>query len=56
VPVPDRCGADGQQYLVCVAFNGDSPIEYWDEERPRKPAPFDLKKVNRRLAPQRRAR
>jgi hypothetical protein len=47
---------DSQQYPVCVAFNGDSPVEYWEEERPRKPAPFDRKKVNRRLAPQRRAR
>ena len=47
---------DSQQYPVCVAFNGDSPVEYWDERRPRKPAPFDLKKVNQRLAPQRRAR
>ena len=47
---------DGRQYPVCVAFNGDSPVEYWDERRPRKPAPFDLKKVNRRRAPQRRAR
>lgn len=47
---------DSQQYPVCVAFNGDSPVEYWDEERPRKPAPFVLKKVNQRLVSQRRAR
>jgi hypothetical protein len=39
-----------QQYPVCVAFQGDSPVEYWDEERPRKPTPFGLNKVNRRLA------
>jgi hypothetical protein len=39
-----------QQYPVCAAFQGDSPVEYWDEERPRKPTPFGLEKVNRRLA------
>ena len=39
-----------QQYPVCVAFKGDSPVEYWDEERPEKPAPFVLKNVNRWLA------
>jgi hypothetical protein len=40
----------GKQYPVCVAFQGDSPVEYWDEERPRKPTPFGLNKINRRLA------
>jgi hypothetical protein len=39
-----------QPYPVCAAFQGDSPVEYWDEERPRKPTPFGLTKVNRRLA------
>jgi hypothetical protein len=39
-----------QQYPVCVAFRGDSPVEYWDEEEPEEPAPFGLKEVNRRLA------
>jgi hypothetical protein len=39
-----------QRYPVCVAFGGDSPVEYWDEERPRKPTPVGLDKVNRRLA------
>jgi hypothetical protein len=33
-----------------VAFGSDSPVEYWDEERPEKPTPFGLEKVNRRLA------
>jgi hypothetical protein len=41
---------DRQPYPVCVAFGGDSPVEYWDEEKPRKPTPFGLEKVNRRLA------
>ncbi len=39
-----------QRYPVCVAFQGDSPVEYWDEGRRRKPTPFGLEKVNRRLA------
>lgn len=39
-----------QQYPVCVAFKGDSPVEYWDEEEPEKPTPFVMKNVNRRLA------
>ena len=39
-----------QQYPVCVAFNGDSPVEYWEERKREKPAPFVLKNVNRRLA------
>jgi hypothetical protein len=39
-----------RQYPVCVAFRGDSPVEYWDEDRPGKPKPFGLKVVNRRLA------
>jgi hypothetical protein len=43
-----ECLVIGQ--AVCVAFQGDSPVEYWDEERPRKPTPFGLTKVNRRLA------
>ena len=41
---------DSQPYPVCVAFKGDSPVEYWDEEEAEKPAPFVMKEVNRRLA------
>jgi hypothetical protein len=37
-------------YPVCVAFRGDSPVEYWSEEEPGEPRPFGLKEVNRRLA------
>jgi hypothetical protein len=37
-------------YPVCVAFDGDSPVEdSWDEHR-RKPKPFRIDAVNRRLA------
>lgn len=39
-----------QEYPVCVAFRGDSPVEYWDEEEPEEPEPFGLNEVNRRLA------
>jgi hypothetical protein len=40
----------GQEYPVCVAFRGDSPVEYWSEEEPEEPRPFGLNEVNRRLA------
>ncbi len=40
----------GQDYPVCVAFRGDSPVEYWSEEDPAEPEPFGLAEVNRRLA------
>jgi len=39
-----------QDYPVCVAFRGDSPVEYWSEEEPEEPEPFGLNEVNRRLA------
>ena len=39
-----------QEYPVCVAFRGDSPVEYWDEEEVEEPEPFGLNEVNRRLA------
>jgi hypothetical protein len=41
---------NGQEYPVCVAFRGDSPVEYWSEEEPEEPRPFGLNEVNRRLA------
>lgn len=40
----------GQDYPVCVAHKGDSPVEYWFEDDPEEPEPFDLARVNRRLA------
>jgi hypothetical protein len=40
----------GQPYPVCVAFSGDSPAEYWDEDDPSDPEPFSLSEVNDRLA------
>jgi hypothetical protein len=39
----------GQDYPVCMAFRGDSPVEYWSEEEPEEPEPFGINEVNRRL-------
>ena len=36
-------------YPVCTAFKHDSPVEYWSEDDPSDPEPFDLDGVNRRL-------
>ena len=40
----------GQDYPVCVGFRGDSPVEYWSEDDPAEPEPFDLADVNHELA------
>lgn len=37
-------------YPVCVAFAGDSPVEYPGGDYEDEPEPFDLDEVNRRLA------
>jgi hypothetical protein len=39
-----------QDYAVCVAFRGDSPVEYWSEDDPAEPEPFVLAEINRKLA------
>ena len=39
----------GQDYPVCVAYKGDSPVEYWCEDDPEEPEPFDLAEVNHNL-------
>ncbi len=39
-----------QLYPVCVAYQGDSPVEYPSEENPQEPEPFSLTEVNRKLA------
>jgi hypothetical protein len=43
-------GDHSKDYPICVAFQGDSPVEYWSEEEPEEPEPFGLKEVGRRLA------
>lgn len=40
----------GQVYPVCVAYQGDSPVEYWSEDDPIEREPFDQAEVSRRLA------
>ncbi len=40
----------GQDYPACVAYKGDSPVEYWSEDDPGEPEPFDMAEVNRELA------
>ena len=40
----------GQDYPLCVAYEGDSLVEYWCEDDPEEPEPFDLAEVNRKLA------
>jgi len=44
-----RCDR-GQDYPVCVAYKGDSPVEYLCEDDPEEPESFDLAEVNRKLA------
>ncbi len=38
-----------QAYPVCVAFSGDSPVEYPDEDESEEPEPFSLAEVNAAL-------
>jgi hypothetical protein len=41
-----------QAYPVCVAFAGENPVEYPEEDDgsgPQRPGPFDIDAVNRRL-------
>ena len=40
----------GQAYPVCVAFGGDSPVEYPSEEEPQEPESFNQAAVNTALA------
>ncbi len=40
----------GQDYPVCMTYKAGSPVEYWSEDDPEEPEPFDLAEVNRKLA------
>jgi hypothetical protein len=40
----------GITYPLCTGFSGDSPVEYWSEDDPHEPEPFDLTETNRHLA------
>jgi hypothetical protein len=39
-----------QGYPICVAYKYDSPVEYWSEDDPEQPEPFNLAEVNYKLA------
>lgn len=34
---------------VCVGGSGDAPVEDWSPDDDRRPTPFDLAEINRRL-------
>jgi hypothetical protein len=34
----------------CLSFSGDNPVEYWNEDEPADPEPFDMVEVNAALA------
>ena len=40
----------GQDYPVCVALGGNSPVEYPSGDEPEEPEPFDQAAVNTALA------
>jgi hypothetical protein len=40
----------GAVYPRCAGFTGDCPVEYWSEDDPQDPQPFDLAATDRRLA------
>lgn len=42
--------ATGQNYPACVAYEGDSPVEYWSDDDSVECEPFDQAEVNRKLA------
>jgi len=33
----------------CLSFSGDNPVEYWNEDEPAGPGPFDMAKINAAL-------
>jgi hypothetical protein len=42
--------APGEAVPRCPSFSGDNPVEYWNEDEPVNPAPFNMAKVNATLA------
>jgi hypothetical protein len=40
----------GETVLRCLSFSGGNPVQYWNEDEPAYPVPFDLAKVNAALA------
>ena len=42
--------APGEAVPRCLSFSGDNPVEYWSEDEPADPEPFEMAEVNRALA------
>jgi hypothetical protein len=42
--------APGEAVPRCLSFSGDNPVEYWNEDEPVNPAPFNMAGVNAALA------
>ena len=42
--------APGEAVPRCLSFSGDNPVEYWNEDEPADPEPFDMAEVNAALA------
>ena len=42
--------APGEAVPRCLSFSGDNPVEYWNDDEPADPEPFDMAKVNVTLA------
>jgi hypothetical protein len=42
--------APGEAVPRCLSFSGDNPVEYWNEDEPADPGPFDMVDVNAALA------
>jgi hypothetical protein len=40
----------GEAVPRCLSFSGGNPVEYWNEDEPADPEPFDMAKVNATLA------
>jgi len=39
----------GEAVPRCLSLSGDNPVEYWNEDEPADPEPFDMAKVNATL-------
>jgi hypothetical protein len=39
----------GEAVPRCLSFSADNPVEYWNEDEPADPEPFDMAKVNATL-------
>jgi hypothetical protein len=42
--------APGEAVPRCLSFSGDNSVEYWNEDEPADPGPFDMAVVNAALA------